>query len=64
MSQISHNVPPEVCWMPEDAAAHFLDDPNAYIYVALVDNGGMGHLHDLLVELDVIDAVGKGIALS
>lgn len=54
-AQIAHNVPPEACWFPEHAAAKFIDDPQAYIYVPIRDGGGLDYLHDLLVELDLID---------
>lgn len=50
-----HNVPPEAVWMPEQAAARFIDDPNAFIYVPVREGGGLDYLHDLLVELDLID---------
>lgn len=50
-----HNVPPEACWMPEHAAAKFIDDPAAFIYVPVRDGGGLDYLDELLVELDLID---------
>lgn len=52
-----HNVHPLVVWQPEYAAAHFVDDPKAYIYVPLADNGGVQYLSELLVEMDIIDPV-------
>lgn len=55
LDQISHNVPPEVCWHPEHAAAYFIDNPDAYIYVATFRWGGVHYLNDLLRELDLID---------
>lgn len=51
------NVHPSVVWRPEDAAAYFLDKPNAYIYVPISDFGGVFYLEDLLVELDVVDPI-------
>lgn len=50
-----HNVPASVVWMPEQAAAHFIDDPLAYIYVPVSDGGGTVYLCELLVEMGVID---------
>jgi hypothetical protein len=50
-----HNVPPEVVFMPLQAAAHFVDKPDAYIYVAVKDEGGTVFLNDLLREMDLID---------
>lgn len=52
-----HNVPREVLWMPEQAAARFVDCPNAYLYVPTADEGGTIYLHDLLEEMDMIDPV-------
>ncbi len=50
-----HNVPKQVLWMPEQAAAHFIDNPKAYIYVPTSDHGGTVYLAELLQELDMID---------
>lgn len=50
-----HNVPREVLWMPEQAAARFIDCPNDFIYVAISEGGGIYFLHDLLVEDGLID---------
>ena len=52
-----HNVPREVLWMPEQAAARFVDCPDAYLYVPTSDEGGTIYLSDLLEELDMIDPV-------
>lgn len=60
-AQIAHNVPQEACWMPEQAAAKFIDDPHAYIYVSIRDGGGLDYLYDLLVELDLIDPIDKPV---
>ena len=54
-SQIAHNVPRSVLWQPDDAAARFIDDPKAFIYVPTMENGGTHYLAALLVELDMID---------
>lgn len=55
LSRPIHNVPPEVVWHPEDAAAHFVDDPKAYIYVPVRDHGGTAYLIELLEEMGIID---------
>lgn len=52
---IAHNVPPETCWQPEHAAAYFIDNPHAYIYVSTIRWGGVLYLAELLRELDLID---------
>lgn len=54
-SQIAHNVPRSVLWQPEDAAAHFADEPSAFIYVPTMENGGTHYLAALLVEMGLID---------
>ena len=56
LSGYIHNVHPAAVWMPEQAAAHFLDNPAAYIYVPVSQGGGTVYLADLLAELDVIDS--------
>ena len=61
-SSIAHNVPRMVLWQPDDAAAKFIDDPDAYIYVPTMENGGTHYLAALLVELDLIDEFRKGVA--
>jgi hypothetical protein len=60
LATIAHNVPPSVCWQPEQAAAHFVDDPDAFIYVSTFRWGGVHYLHALLVEMDLIDPIAKG----
>lgn len=55
LAQIAHNVYPSQVWMPEQAAARFVDCPDAYIYVPIRDGGGVEYLHDLLVEMDLIE---------
>jgi len=50
-----HNVHPSQVWLPEQAAARFLDCPQAFIYVPVSEHGGLDYLHELLVELDLID---------
>lgn len=50
-----HNVPREVLWMPEQAAARFLDCPQAFIYVPVAEQGGTVYLDELLRELGEID---------
>lgn len=46
-----HNVPREVLWYPEVAAAMFVDDPNAFLYVPTSDEGGTIYLAELLEEM-------------
>ena len=46
-----HNVPSTVVWMPELAAAHFVDDPDAFIYVPTSEGGGVIYLSELLREM-------------
>lgn len=50
-----HNVPKEVIWMPEQAAARFLDCPQAFIYVPVSEQGGTVYLDELLRELGEVD---------
>ena len=50
-----HNVHPSQVWLPEQAAARFIDCPKAFIYVPVSEHGGLDYLHELLVELDLID---------
>lgn len=57
LAQIAHNVPREVLWQPLFAAAYFVDNPAAYIYVPTAENGGIHYLHDLLVEMGLIDPI-------
>ena len=52
-----HNVDRRVLWMPEQAAARFIDCPGSYIYVPTSDEGGTIYLSDLLEEMDMIDPV-------
>lgn len=52
-----HNVHPSQVWLPEQAAARFIDCPKAYIYVPVSEHGGLDYLHDLLVELDLVDEI-------
>lgn len=59
-SSIAHNVPRQVLWQPEQAAARFVDEPRAYIYVPTMEGGGVHYLADLLVEMDLIDEFRKG----
>lgn len=50
-----HNVHRSKVWMPEQAAARFLDCPDDWIYVAIVDEGGVSYLWELLVEVGLLD---------
>lgn len=50
-----HNVPREVIWLPEQAAARFIDCPDAYIYVPTSQDGGTIYLAELLKEVGLID---------
>ena len=50
-----HNVPTRMVWMPEQAAARFIDDPTAYIYVPTGEQGGTVYLSALLKEMGIID---------
>lgn len=56
-----HNVPREVLWMPEQAAARFVDCPDAYIYVPTSDGGGTIYLSELLEEMDMIDPIATPV---
>lgn len=60
-----HNVPREVVWHPEHAAAFFLDraedgEKHAGIYVPLTEWGGTEYLYELLVEVGLIDEIKGG----
>lgn len=60
-----HNVPREVAWHPEHAAAYFLDRADEGcggpgIYVPLAEWGGTGYLYELLVEVGLIDEIKGG----
>jgi len=57
-----HNVHPSQVWLPEQAAARFIDCPQAFIYVPVSEHGGLDYLHDLLVELGLVDAIGMNNA--
>ena len=46
-----HNVPPNQVFMPEQAAAYFFDNPKAFIYVPVGENGGTIYLAELLEEM-------------
>lgn len=54
-----HNVDPMVVWLPEQAAAKFVDDPHAFIYVPTSEGGGTMYLAELLEEMDLIDSIRK-----
>lgn len=48
-----HNVPPSQIFMPEQAAAYFVDNPKAFIYVPVGEGGGTIYLAELLEEMEL-----------